>query len=405
MTGVYVSAPGKVILHGEHAVVYGKTAIAASVGLRTEMFIKTESEHVILLLPDLNKSYSWTTMELESLAKHIPRQSSPGPAQTEVLKRIQEFLSSSENQPSDNGVIAFIYLYLSILPQCPPMTARITSDIPIGAGLGSSAAMSVCFASGLLLFGRNHTSYRITNGGNTTDHNENVPKYSAEYGGSLAQERLEPELDIPAEDKELICSWALMSEKIMHGTPSGIDNSVATYGGVINFCSGVMTPQLSLEGLNVLLTNTGVGRNTRLLVAAVRERYDIFPEVMEPIMEATDKLSLAVLHTLKTCREKQFSGCEEEFRILENMVDMNQGLLSSMGVSHPSLEKVIQLTSSHGLHTKLTGAGGGGVAFSLITPHTDKSKVEQAKQDLELEGLKCYTATMGGPGVRAWSLA
>ena len=59
------------------------------------------------------------------------------------------------------------------------------------------------------------------------------------------------------------------------------------------------------------------------------------------------------------------------------MVDMNQGLLSSMGVSHPSLEKVIQLTSSHGLHTKLTGAGGGGVAFSLITPHTDKTKVSQ----------------------------
>ena len=102
----------------------------------------------------------------------------------------------------------------------------------------------------------------------------------------------------------------------------GIDNSVATYGGVIKFCSGLMTPQLALEGLNILLTNTGVGRNTRLLVAAVRERYDKFPEVMEPIMEATDKLSLAVLNTLQTCREKQFSGCEKEFRILEVKINM-----------------------------------------------------------------------------------
>ena len=54
---------------------------------------------------------------------------------------------------------------------------------------------------------------------------------------------------------------------------------------------------------------------------------------------------------------------------------MNQGLLASMGVSHPSLEKVIQLTAAHGLHTKLTGAGGGGVAFSLLTPGIGGDKV------------------------------
>ena len=100
-------------------------------------------------------------------------------------------------------------------------------------------------------------------------------------------------------------------------TPLGIDNSVATYGGVVTFCSGSMNPQSALTGLNILLTNTCVGRNTRQLVAAVRERYDMFPEVMMPIMEATDKLSLAVLDILKTCGEKNFSGCEEEFRKLE----------------------------------------------------------------------------------------
>ena len=56
---------------------------------------------------------------------------------------------------------------------------------------------------------------------------------------------------------------------------------------------------------------------------------------------------------------------------------MNQGLLASLGVSHPSLEKVIQITAAYGLHTKLTGAGGGGVAFSLVTPGTDKNKVSE----------------------------
>ena len=81
--------------------------------------------------------------------------------------------------------------------------------------------MSVCFASGLLLFGRNQKSCKIINGSHAVDLNENIPESCTKSGGSSAEERLEPELDIPAEDKELICSWALMSEKIMHGTPSG----------------------------------------------------------------------------------------------------------------------------------------------------------------------------------------
>ena len=84
-----------------------------------------------------------------------------------------------------------------------------------------------------------------------------------------------------------------------------------------------MNPQSALTGLNILLTNTCVGRNTRQLVAAVRERYDMFPEVMMPIMEATDKLSLAVLDILKTCGVKNFSGCEEEFRKLEVWITHN----------------------------------------------------------------------------------
>ena len=85
----------------------------------------------------------------------------------------------------------------------------------------------------------------------------------------------------------------------------------------MTFCSGSMTPQSDLSGLDILLTNTCVGRNTRQLVAAVKERYDIFPGVVEPIMEAVDKLSLAALNTLQGCRVKNFSDCSTEFSQLE----------------------------------------------------------------------------------------
>ena len=103
----------------------------------------------------------------------------------------------------------------------------------------------------------------------------------------------------------------------LHTLYPGIDNSVATYGGVVTFCSGSMAPQSDLVGLDILLTNTCVGRNTRQLVAAVRERYDMFPKVVEQIMEAVEKLSLAALNTLQACRVKQFSDCAEEFSRLE----------------------------------------------------------------------------------------
>ena len=90
----------------------------------------------------------------------------------------------------------------------------------LGAGLGSSAALSVCFASGLLLYGRNINGIVQTNGNKVIDDNENVNKSGLE-NGNPHMKKLGSALELSPKEMELICSWAFISEKIMHGTPSG----------------------------------------------------------------------------------------------------------------------------------------------------------------------------------------
>ena len=58
--------------------------------------------------------------------------------------------------------------------------------------------------------------------------------------------------------------------------------------------------------------------------------------------------------------------------LLQELIDMNQQLLNAIGVGHASLDTVVQVTAQHGLHSKLTGAGGGGCAFTLLTPGTQR---------------------------------
>ena len=259
----------------------------------------------------------------------------------------------------------------ALRPDCPPVTARLTSEIPVGAGLGSSAAMSVCFAAGLLLH----------------------------RPGQAEQEQ---EKDLEPTTRNKICDWAFQAEVILHGTPSGIDNSVATHGGLLSYQAGELTPLAGLQGLTVLLTDTRVPRNTRQMVAAVRDRQTAFPRVLTPIMEAIEGVVVAALQTLQECRERSWRDCEAEYGRLNSLVDMNQSLLAALGVSHPALDNVVSMTGQQGLHTKLTGAGGGGVAVSLVTPATPAPALSIVTQQLEQAGYRCYSAEIGGAGVRAW---
>ena len=86
--------------------------------------------------------------------------------------------------------------------------------------------------------------------------------------------------------------------------------------------------------------------------------------------------------------------------ILQELIDTNQGLLSSLGVSHPSLEKIISITAKQQIHAKLTGAGGGGFAFALLTPWHSQKQIDAVKEDLENEGFVCWETKLAVDGVQ-----
>ena len=80
------------------------------------------------------------------------------------------------------------------------------------------------------------------------------------------------------------------------------------------------------------------------------------------------------------------------------MIDANQGLLKAWGASHPSLDLVQAITAKQTLHSKLTGAGGGGFAFALVTPNHSIYQIQTAKEELLNNGFECWEVQVGCPG-------
>ncbi|KAI8048187.1 GHMP kinase, partial [Syncephalis plumigaleata] len=80
-------------------------------------------------------------------------------------------------------------------------------------------------------------------------------------------------------------------------------------------------------------------------------------------------------------------------------MDINHHLLAALGVSHSALEDVRRITCDFGLVTKLTGAGGGGCALTLIPDDISAVTLAKVKSSLEQHGYQCYETNVGGGGV------
>jgi mevalonate kinase len=172
---------------------------------------------------------------------------------------------------------------------------------------------------------------------------------------------------------EQINKIAYEGEKGYHGSPSGLDNTCATYGTLITFKrdpDGNIIEKLDLENtVEVVMANTGIPVDTKAIVAGVRERKESSPEEYEKIFEDYQKTYGDALSALKN----------GDWKKVGKLMDQNQELLRKIGVSHPKLEELINVAKENGAYgAKLTGGGAGGYMVALTPGKELQGKVAAA---------------------------
>jgi len=287
-------AAGKVILFGEHAVVYGRHALA-------------------LPIPDAVRV---SIDEADRLSVDVP-----------------EWGIDREIEPdSRDGIDAAIALILDALEIAQTgFRVHITTRLPQAMGLGSSAAIAVAVARAF----------------NT-------------------------HLGIGRDDAG-INEIAFDCERMAHGTPSGIDNTLATYGEPMLFSrnDGLQTERIELgEPPPLVIACSSQGGLTGEQVAAVRARRAESPAHFDALFDAMDRLSTEGASLL----------VEGDYAALGRRMNIAHGLLNAIGVSTPELEQMVAIAREAGAAgAKLTGAGGGGSIVALCPGCVDK--VRSALQD------------------------
>ena len=301
-------SPGKIILFGEHAVVYGRPAIAAPV---TQVRARAE------VIPA-----AACTVEAVDLHRRV-----------EVARA-----------PADDPFALMVRLVCDALQRpLPPWRIVVTSDIPIAAGLGSGAAISAAIGRAML----------------------------AAFGADM------PPADLSALVYEV--------EKLHHGTPSGIDNTVVVYERPVWFVRGrPPQPFAVARPIHLLIADTGVPSPTKIAVGDVRRAWEREPARFEALFDAVGDI-------VRQARAAIEGG---DVQALGPLMNANQELLARMGVSSPELDRLIQAALDAGATgAKLSGAGRGGNMIALVA----EEAAEETAEALRAAGARRVLFTTIGP--------
>ena len=297
------SAPGKIILFGEHAVVYGHPAVAVPV---TQVNVTV----TVTTLPNEAPG----TVRIHAPDIHLQASLAELPARHPLKAAITHTAAA---------------LKVRTLPAC---TVCIQSTIPVAAGLGSGAAVTVAIARALSAF-----------------------------------------LGSPLDDAQ-ISALAFEVEKIHHGTPSGIDNTVITYARPVYFIKGKPIQRLPVgRAFTIVIADTGIASPTAVAVGDVRKAWQADKAHYEAVFESIGALADSA------CQAVQ----QGAIGLLGPLMDANHGLLRKLGVSCPELDGLVLVARKAGAWgAKLSGGGRGGNMIALV----NKEQAKKVATALESAG-------------------
>jgi mevalonate kinase len=304
------SAPGKIILFGEHAVVYGRPALAVPVTQvqATATVSEASLPGVRIVAPEIGLD-----SELSRLTPDHP-----------LAAVIQGVLSSPG------------------MPVSPPIIVQINSTIPVASGLGSGAAVSVAVIRALSGF-----------------------------------------LGHPLPD-EAVSALAYEIEKLHHGTPSGIDNTVITYAKPVYFVKDhpieILRPGAPFF---LVIGDTGIAAPTKESVGDVRRLREAEPTRWDRVFDEIGRIANQAKTRLK-------SG---DWRGLGKLMDINHLLLQDLTVSSTKLDRLVEASRACGaLGAKMSGGGRGGNMIALV----EKENAPAVAEALRSAGAKRIIITQVG---------
>ncbi|HXV46778.1 MAG TPA: mevalonate kinase [Nitrososphaera sp.] len=301
MTKGKASAPAKVILFGEHFVVYGNPAILAAINRRISVDARAIDESKVVIRSDIGVSGEYGPSSFTVIQGGIEAKATLDP------------LHSAARQ------------VLSARNKKTGLEISISSTVPPGIGLGSSAAACVATVAAV---------------------------------NSLFQKK-------PSRQK--ICELAIESERLIHRDSSGADCYVSTFGGLMHYSRAKRFKEIKSRGpLALVIASTGVRHSTGDLVANVKKFKDRNESLFQNLADQAADICAQAQRALSSGRRDRLGALMNE----------NQSILRQIGVSHYKVDDLIDICVKAGaLGAKITGAGGGGAVIALSASKQEGIKI------------------------------